>query len=88
LESDLEPKAEQLWCIDEAMDRAIEVMRIGPEDSSPFKGVFTGFVRVRLRFRRESDGKRFEKKLEVGVFKKPEIPRPMAVYTDYHQQPE
>lgn len=83
---DLGARMKQTWCIDEVMDQAVELMKIGPEDSSPFKGVFTAFARLHLQFRRRSDGAVFEEQLLVGVFKKPGLPRPMAVFTDYRLQ--
>ena len=76
---DLGPQTKQLSCIDEAMEKAIDVMKIGRTESSPCKGVFTALVRLHLHYRRKSDGVAFNRKLLLGVFKKPEL-RPMAVF--------
>jgi hypothetical protein len=66
------------------MDQTVELMKIGPEDSSPIKGVFTAFVRLRLKFRRETDGAPFQEEILIGLFKRPGL-RPMAVYPQNSQ---
>jgi hypothetical protein len=61
-------------------------MKIGPDDSTLIQGMMTVNVRLHLKYRRKRDGAQFQKKLLIGVLKKPELPRPVAVYLDYRAQ--
>jgi hypothetical protein len=83
---DMPPKSDQLRCIDEFVDEALKLLKIGPDESSVIKGVMTVHIRLHLSYRRKSDGAGVQEKLLIGVLKSPQYPRAMAVYADYRSQ--
>lgn len=83
---EMAPKSQQFRCIDEFVDEALTLLKIGPRDSSVITGVMTVSIRLHLNYRRKSDGKAFQKLLLIGVLKTPKLLRPMAVYPDYRVQ--
>lgn len=83
---DMEASSEQLRCIDDFVDESLKLMKIGPAEGTVVHGVNTVFVRLHLEYRRRADGASFKQSLLTAVFKKPEIPRPMAIYTRDRRQ--